>query len=116
VQQQAAHRISRAATVVLQVHVVRVAVYRHVLPEGGEQIAEGRQRQLVAKDCRRQFGERRFGWRQSLGDCIDGALVSAQRCQSQGGGDIALVGEIVRVARELVDGEHSRAERSWQEH
>ena len=114
-QQQPPDRVGRAAAVVQQFGVVGVAVLDRVLREGGEQVAEGLQRQPVRRDDRAQAQEDRIAGRRAAFDAVELLPISGESAQTFFGRKLALVGDVVGRAGEGIDRRDGRPQRSRQQ-
>src|SRR3954469_4099836 len=108
-QQQAADWIGRAAAVVEQLCVVGVALFRHVLAEGVQQVAKQLQRKPMFPHDFPDVMEQR------LSRGIELLAVALQLFQAYFWRITAFVREVIGVAREAIDHLDRRAQRSRKE-
>ncbi|MCY1370728.1 hypothetical protein D9M69_578330 [compost metagenome] len=123
VQHQPAHRIGRTGAVIGQGGVVFVAFDADVLLEGGQQVVEGCDGQLVAGDRGRQrledagqFGRAGFRRRAGFGaDAMQFGAEHGQLVQPFLVRGAAFIGDVVRGAGEPVDIGHGAAQPARQQ-
>ena len=109
VQYEAADGVGGAARVVEELLERGVALLHDVLPEGVDEVAKERKRQLPFVHSGFDALETRAG-ASSLLDRIEGLQIGVQAGEALGVGQVALVGNVVGASGEAVDGFDGRAQ------
>ena len=94
--------------------LIALVSHGHVLLEGRQQVFERRQRQGKGADLSGQRGEHlrpaAVGLHPARSGRMQVAAIAGQRGQALGGAGIALIGQVVGGAGEVVDGRNGRAQ------
>ena len=114
-EQKPSHRIRRAPAVVEHFVEAGIALLLHVLGEGGEEIAERLQREMIIADDRPKCREPWNSRSQALLDPAQFGAKGREPRYSNVIGGVALVGEVVGLPREPVDLGHRVAKLTRQE-
>jgi hypothetical protein len=103
--------VGGTAAIVEQVFEGGVPRGRHVLAEGGQEVAQQRERQAMTSDGDGQLRKRRLDGRRAGGDGVERPFVTVERGQAVAGSEVAFIREVVGRTREAVDRVHGRPQR-----